>query len=85
MTQTMTKIFTAVLFLGIWLQSASTQASPQITIKNQALSSVRMYLWYQGADQKAVKKEVKGNQLPKSSEEYPEELERALEQYNLDQ
>ena len=87
MLVTMVKVFTSVLFLAIWLHSASSHASYQIDINNQALSSVRLNLWYAGLPatiEKGTKTNVASKEIA-SPIQAPEELKRALSKYLLAQ
>ena len=72
----MIKIFTTVLFIAIWLQSAFVHASYLPDMENQALDSVRLNLWYKGIE---VDNADDHSREVSVNEESPEELERALQ------
>jgi galactitol-specific phosphotransferase system IIC component len=87
MMMTMTKVFTAVLFMAIWLHSATTRASYHSDMASKlAKGSVRMSLWYEGVAQNnnVITDTYEKSEKP-SAISHPEELTRAINKYLLAQ
>lgn len=79
----LTRLLTIALVLAFHSTGAMAFNLPTIDIKNQALSSVRLFLWYQGVEKPKAGQSKADSKKPTPSA--PEELDRPLKKYLLAQ